>query len=110
MRWILNKDIDSWKPALDFDPDQVQVIATRPSDYDPLGHVNNALYFDYLESLITEYFPDGGKIKRVIIQFVKEIPINVVEVKTGFKKLSAGYIFKIFSDECIYAAGEFKLF
>ncbi len=106
----LDTDIDSWKSALDFYPEQVQVIATRPSDYDPLGHVNNALYFDYLETLISRFFPDAGKIRRIIIQFNKEVPTNVAEVEVGIRQEADRYVFKIFSNECVYAVGEFKLF
>lgn len=106
----LNMDIDSWKPVLDFEPDLVQAVKTRPSDYDPLGHVNNALYFDYLEILLAHFFSTSRQIRRIIIQFTKEIPREILELQVGIRQQKDRYVFKLFSNECVHAAGKFQLF
>lgn len=58
-------NLDTWTPAMKFSPEQVRTIGIRSSDFDPLGHVNNALYFDYLYEVIEGSFPGSGKPSRV---------------------------------------------
>ena len=106
--WDLS--IDQWKPDQKAAPGHVCAIATRPSDYDPLGHVNNAVYFDYLEALIASAFPQGGKIQSMIIQFSREIPRGVQEIHAGLWPQVKGYAFRIFTRDCIYSTGEFQFF
>lgn len=106
----MNIDIDTWKPDLNFDPNLVHGIATRHSDYDPLGHVNSALYFDYLEAMVCQAFQNERKIQNIIIQFTKEIPQAIAEVKIGMLPVGDKYMFKLFSSECVHAAGELSFF
>jgi acyl-ACP thioesterase len=106
----LDMDIDTWKPNMKFDPDRVKSISTRPSDYDPLGHVNNALYFDFLEIITAHAFADNRKIQRIFMQFNKEIPIAIQQVDIGMRANADQYHFKLFSPECVHAAGNFQLF
>ena len=104
----LGMDIDKWKSPQGFDPDAVVAIATRPSDYDPLGHVNNAMYFDYLETLVERVFEKPRQMRTVIVQFNKEISADVLEVSAGLKKQDAGFMFNITSAVGEHAAGEFS--
>lgn len=106
--WDLS--IDEWKPDQKAVPEHVCTIATRPSDYDPLGHVNNAVYFDYLETLIASAFPQGGKIQSMVVQFSREIPRGVEAIQAGLWPQDKGYAFRIFSGDSIYSTGEFQLF
>ncbi|MFP3981257.1 MAG: acyl-[acyl-carrier-protein] thioesterase [Desulfobacterales bacterium] len=106
-RDALDADINKWKTPRDFDPEAAVAIATRPSDYDPLGHVNNALYFDYLETLAERVFEKPQEMRTVIVQFNKEIAADVSEVSAGLKKQDPGYIFNVSSPAGTHAAGEF---
>jgi medium-chain acyl-[acyl-carrier-protein] hydrolase len=40
-------------------------MTTRLSDYDPMGHVNNSVYFDYVETLLFSYLNKERKIKKI---------------------------------------------
>ena len=108
-RDALDMDINKWKSPQGFDPEAAVTIATRPSDYDPLGHVNNALYFDYLETLAERVFEKPREMRTVIVQFNKEIPEDVFEVSAGLKKQDAGFIFNVTSEVGVHAAGEFSV-
>lgn len=103
----LDMDIDRWKPDLSFQPEAGTAIHVRASDYDPLGHVNNAVYFDYLETLVERALGRPGNIRNIRVQFNREIPRAVTEVAGGLKKQDGGYMFKITSAEGVNAAGEF---
>ncbi|MCF8112102.1 MAG: thioesterase family protein, partial [Desulfobacteraceae bacterium] len=102
----LDIDIDRWKTDTGFAPESAVKIATRPSDFDPLGHVNNALYFDYLETLIERVFQRPAEMSGIVVQFNREIPKDVFEAEAGLKKKEGGFIFKITSESGINAFGE----
>ena len=104
----LEINIDQWKPDLAFEPDITVPVAIRPSDYDPLGHVNNALYFDYLETLMENALEKPGKKGRLGIEFNKEIPRGVDSVAAGLKTEASGFIFKFASSDAVHAAGQFR--
>lgn len=103
-------DINAWNPDLELKTEPVVQIQTRPSDYDPLGHVNNALYFDYLETLITRGFPDNRKIQTILMQFNKEIATAVSNVDVGLKHGGDLVRFMLSSPGCVHAVGEFRYF
>lgn len=100
-------DIDRWKPENGFEPESTVTITTRPSDYDPLGHVNNAFYFDYLETLTEGAFKSPYGMRQIIVQFNREISKDVASVQAGLKTRGEGYIFKITSASGNNATGEF---
>ena len=102
-------DIEDWKPDTRFAPHTVANIATRPSDYDPLGHVNSAVYFDYLESLPTEPLLPSEKSARILIQFNREIHLDVGEIEIGMSDLDGRIYFKITSPGVVHASGEFRV-
>ncbi|MFP4160039.1 MAG: acyl-[acyl-carrier-protein] thioesterase [Desulfobacterales bacterium] len=100
-------DLDRWKPENGFEPESSVTITTRPSDYDPLGHVNNALYFDYLETLTESAFKAPYGMRQIKVQFNREISKDVASVQAGLKTSGKGYIFEITSASGNNAAGEF---
>jgi acyl-ACP thioesterase len=106
----MDMDIDGFHPNLKFEPEWSQTIEIRPSDFDPLDHVNNALYLDFLENLICRTYPDQKRIREVVIQFHNEIPKQVERVEIGIQKKDGLNEFKIFSLECVHAVGTFQLF
>jgi medium-chain acyl-[acyl-carrier-protein] hydrolase len=109
----LDTDMDRWKPKAfagsSMAPDITRTIALRPSDYDPLGHVNNALYFDYVETLAASLLENGQKISSISIQYNNEIPRFTPEIQAALKKQGNGYMFEIKSAADVHAAGEFFL-
>lgn len=102
-------DLDGWKPDLGLVPETATTIRTRASDYDPLGHVNNAVYFDYLETLGENVLPAGSRIQQVLMQYNKEIPKTVAEVAVDLKQTDAGYLVKLFSSDTLHAVAELSL-
>ena len=98
--------IESWKPVENFAPEFETGISVRSSDFDPLKHVNNAVYFDYLETLVDR---SGGRKKQITgikIQYKKEIDSQVTIVKAGLKETDTGCCFKLFNEQHLFAAGE----
>lgn len=106
----MDMDIDEFHPNLKFEPEHWETAEIRPSDFDPLDHVNNALYLDFLENLVGRTCPDQKRIREVVIQFHNEIPRQVGRVDIGIRQNSGSNEFKIFSPGCVHAAGTFRLF
>jgi len=105
----LDVDIDNWKPIVNYTPEMTSSIEIRPSDYDPLGHVNNAVYFDFIEIMISKFFNKKQKLHSIIMQYSREIPKGVKNLEIGFQKNKEQYDFKLFSPTCVHAAGQFRL-
>ncbi len=106
----LDMNIDEFYPNLRFEPEISETINIRPSDYDPLGHVNNALYLDFLENLVHRVFKNTKKLQQVVIQFHNEIPKGLDRIEIGIQQKNELYEFKLFSSGCIHAAGTFMPF
>ncbi|MBI9084849.1 MAG: hypothetical protein JEZ11_14750 [Desulfobacterales bacterium] len=102
---VLDLDLDAWRPEAEFEPEAHIEITTRSSDFDPLGHVNNSLYFDYLETMASRAFAANGRIGELKIQFQKEIGARCRAVRAGGLNADDGCRFKIFSDDKVHAAG-----
>lgn len=94
-----------WKVSANFTPSKQCRISTRFSDFDTNGHINNTVYIDYAEHLVS-LLPENPKIKTFSIHFSKEIPPGTQHIDAGFNGDANGGIFKIFSDESSFATGE----
>ena len=88
-----------------FDPQAMLTIPTRASDYDPNGHVNNAIYLDYLDTLIKRTAIASGDVRRVGIQYLKEIGREVHAVQGAAARSGDGVVFRFFDASAVYAAG-----
>ena len=104
-----NGVLQSWKPVENFTPEFETGISVRSSDFDPLSHVNNAVYFDYLETLADRFFSRKKQITGLKIQYKKEIDSRVKDVRAGLKETDTGYFFKLFDEQHLFAAGEVEL-
>jgi hypothetical protein len=51
----------------------------------------------------------GAEIGRLIIEFKKELGQDVDTVEAGLADTPNGYVFKIFKQDTVYAAGELTL-
>lgn len=106
---VLQRDLDSWKADRDFLPEMETLITTRFSDYDPLEHVNNSVYFDYLETAIFRCFNRAARVKSVDMFFAKEISREIETISAGVKTAEVSNSFKIWDSAQIYACGDFIL-
>lgn len=111
----LDEDIDYFRPVPKTPCRAVETMAVRSSDMDPIGHVNNAVYLDYLETAVDRRFAKewktgqkiGRKIKEVWIQFHKEISPRTPSVEVGIGEEKDQLQFTIMSEAGIHAFGEF---
>lgn len=107
---IFNSDeFDAWKPWLRPEFTHTFSIALRPSDFDALGHVNNATYFDYLDILVHEVLGDSVKLRAMNMQYSKEIPRGTMEIQAGVQHKEGRYVFKLFSGKVMHAIGDFQV-
>jgi len=88
-----------------FDPEMMLSLTTREGDYDPNGHVNNTVYLDYLDTLLKRTAPACAPVKRVDIQYMKEIGEDVHAVQAGLAEAENGIRFRFFSPDEVFAAG-----
>ena len=103
---VLGRDLADWKATREFDPDFDLSITTRFSDYDPHGHVNNAAYVDYVETLVSRFREDKSQIKTLRIEYQRGIGKEAEVVKCGLKDSDSSCLFKVFDDSNLYASGE----
>lgn len=102
-------DIDEFIPVPKLNCEEYDAMTTRSSDLDPIGHVNNAVYLDFLETSINRKWGAGCSIDTVMIQFHKEITKDVAQISVGISQNEAGRRFTIESDAGIHAFGDFTL-
>jgi len=105
----LDSCLRTWKPAVEFAPVFETGLCVRHSDFDPLNHVNNAVYLDYLETLVARSGARLGQVTGFRIQYKKEIDRTVASLKAGLQSTDQGYLFRIYDQEHIFAAGELDL-
>jgi len=105
----LNEKLDRWKTKTDFSSDFEICISTRLSDYDPMEHINNTIYIEFLETALHRMIQERIRLSALRIQYYKEIDASVTDVTTGIKKTEDSYSFKIFNNTSIFAAGEMEL-
>jgi len=102
----LDTDIDALKPNGAFIPEFTTDITTRFGDYDPQGHVNNAVYFDYLDTLVHRAFDGRKRVQSVSMCFQKEIDRTIDQLSAGLSAVAPVCSFKLFSNNRIFAVGE----
>jgi medium-chain acyl-[acyl-carrier-protein] hydrolase len=105
----LNENIERWRAEKDSIADLQERITTRISDYDPMGHINNTIYIDFLETAINRKIGKPSRISAIRIQYITELNPTTTWVKIGFQKSDAGYRFAISDDQNLNAAGEMVL-
>ena len=98
-------DIDRWKPAMDLAPERTVSLTVRAGDFDPLGHVNNSRYIDYLETFAQSALPDCGPPAAVTIQYLKEIGPRIDTVRVEGDGGARGGWFRVASGDSVHAAG-----
>lgn len=104
-----NENLDQWRANRVVTADCKERISTRSSDYDPMGHINNTVYFDFIETAINRKIGTPVRISGMKIQFIHELNPSVLWVNVGFQKADGKYLFTISDDQHINAAGEMLL-
>ena len=105
----LDGSLASWKPTDTFTPEFETDLCVRHSDFDPLNHVNNAVYLDYLETLVARYDDRRRQVTGFRIQYKKEIDRTVTRIRAGLQTTAKGWLFKIYDESHLFAAGELDL-
>ncbi len=88
----------------DFEPGQTLSITTREGDYDPNGHVNNAVYLEFLNTLVHRT-GGGSPVGQVGIQYLKEIGRDLHTIHAGVATAGDTVRFRLFDQTATYAAG-----
>lgn len=99
---------DTWNPSLMFELAHTCPIILRPADFDALGHVNNTIYFDFLEILIHQVMGNDVRFKTLHMQYSKQIPTGTREIQAGLQQREDRYSFKLFSGKVMHAIGDFQ--
>ncbi len=102
-------DIDAFRPVSKPDSTVIEPITIRSSDMDPIGHVNHAMYFDFLETAIMNNYGGQNCITSLMIQFHNEIAAGTPSVEAGIKRNGNRIDFNIISEKGIHAFGELFL-
>jgi len=104
-----NENLEQWRADRILPADCGERISTRISDYDPMGHINNTVYFDFIETAISRKIGTPVRISGVKIQFIHELHPNTFWVNVGLQKADGKYLFTISDDQHVNAAGELFL-
>ena len=88
-----------------FEAQETLTITTREGDFDPNGHVNNAVYLDYLDTLLKRKGFDGSTPSAVGIQYFKEINREISEIEASLNAQSKAVNFQFASASTVHAAG-----
>ena len=80
-------------------------LSLRYSDFDVNEHVNNAAYFDLLQSALNatarDVYPPAVRLK-----FAKAIPLEARDVDVRLEHTGAATRFSVERDGVVYAVGE----
>ena len=103
-------DIHAWKPETLLKQDFVTEITIRHSDYDPLNHVNNAVYIDYIETLwhLAGHSSDK-KMTAVNIQYIREIGKGVERIEASLVAVGdSRFCYYLRHGDTVHAAGDIE--
>lgn len=105
-KWFDN-EIDAWHSCGKIEPESIIDISLRYSDFDVNSHVNNAVYFGFLETMYYQTIrPDLKPIRNIKIRYNQEIDRGEKHIQAGWKKNEDAYHFNVFSGQNLYADGE----
>lgn len=86
-------------------PDFSLSIATRISDYDLNGHVNNAVMLQYIETGINRAAPEGSVIEGIQLVFQREIPFDIDHIDVLIEQMTGGCLFELQNRGTVYVRG-----
>lgn len=80
-------------------------IATRISDYDINGHVNNAAILQYIETGIRRSISEKSVIDRILLVFQKEIPFQIDQINVQIERTNNGCLFEVLNGRTVFVRG-----
>jgi acyl-ACP thioesterase len=102
--------IDLWKPKKDIGGQSEVRLTTRCADIDTNGHVNNAIYADYVETALARRIKGRPRFRSYRVQFNHEIAMSIPEVRVALAFTDPRWFFQIFAGATNAAVGEVRLF
>lgn len=100
-------EIDEWKTCGAIEPEQDIDITMRYSDFDINGHVNNTIYFGFLETLYYQTIQNGmTPVRNIKIRYNQEIERGIRKIKAGWRKENNVYHFNLSDGDALFADGE----
>ncbi|BAI79538.1 acyl-acyl carrier protein thioesterase [Deferribacter desulfuricans SSM1] len=96
----MDSDIYKFKVSKDGETVFEKRYTLRYRDFDRNKHLNNSVYFEFIEDAVYEF--SKKNIKEIKIMYQKEIPFGISDVNLSLKRQNNSLIFQIED----YAAGE----
>ena len=104
----LEADLAHWKFA---DQGALAIagsVSVRHSDIDANRHVNNAVYVDYLETVLARREEDYGGLAALKISYLREIDWQTAQVDVRLDDHTGGR-FALSGGDTLFAGGEYRL-
>lgn len=98
-------DIETMQFSSIADADFSLPIATRISDYDINGHVNNAALLQYIETGIYRAAPEDSMIERIQLVFQREVPFDISQIDVCIQRVADSCLFELRNEETVYVKG-----
>jgi acyl-ACP thioesterase len=98
-------DLKAWKPEPFPGGGRKADIGVRPSDFDPYGHVNNAVYLDYLDAALNRQGRSLNRAAEIRILFRQGISPGTERVDVETADSTEAALFRIGSDDTVFAEG-----
>lgn len=95
-----------WVKPSDIPPEFSIHVHLRSTDFDTNGHVNNAAYFDYLETLLFQYYEFIPTPLEIYMQFAREISPDIPVVQVGISGSEQTQYYKVYDKDSVFALGE----
>lgn len=90
-------------------PDFILPIATRISDYDINGHVNNAAILQYIETGIFRFLSEKVLIEGIQLVFQNEIPVDIDRINVEIEQTAHGCLFEVQNQGTVFVRGAASL-
>ncbi|MDZ7759746.1 MAG: thioesterase [Desulfovermiculus sp.] len=104
----LDWDLAKWKPGTDFPVQTTVPITTRASDFDIYGHVNHAVYLDYIDTALNRSQEDHTRLGELRMAFSKQISRQVDRVEVRIGSAHQATMISIGNNDTVFALAECK--
>ena len=101
----LEVDLDSVKSNIRFDTAFSTDITIRNSDFDANSHVNNTVYFDFVETLVKAHDDKPFDIRSLSLCYSAEIDKSIKMIRASLGPDGDSTPFNIFDEGKVFAAG-----
>jgi len=102
----LDQELQQWTSPREIPAECTVEIRVRSADFDSNGHVNNATYFEYLDTLLVQCDETVPVPLHLNMHFTREIAPDTSVVTLGLMASERCRYFKIYHRDTVYALGE----